>query len=143
MEKEELSVKQIHELIDLAFDAQRNAYAPYSNYYVGAALLTKSGEIYKGCNVESCSYTPTTCAERVAVLKAVSEGEREFIAIAVVGGMGLDTPKEKGVPCGVCRQLIYEFGSDTLIIGAKSKEEYYLLPISDLLPKGFGPQNLK
>jgi cytidine deaminase len=143
MEKYELSKKQIHELIDLAFDARRNAYVPYSNYYVGAALLTKSGKIFKGCNVESCSYTPTTCAERVAVLKAVSEGEREFIAIAVVGGMGLDdAPKEQGAPCGVCRQLIYEFGSDTLIIGAKSKEDYYVMPISDLLPKGFGPQNL-
>jgi cytidine deaminase len=143
MEKYGLSKKQIYKLIDLAFEARRNAYVPYSNYYVGAALLTKSGSIYKGCNVESCSYTPTTCAERVAVLKAVSEGEREFIAIAVVGGMGLDAPpSEEGAPCGVCRQLIYEFGSDTLIIGAKSKEEYYMLPISDLLPKGFGPQNL-
>jgi len=144
MEKYGLSETQIHELIDLAFEGRKNAYVPYSNYYVGAALLTKSGKYYKGCNVESCSYTPTTCAERVALLKAVSEGEREFIAIAVVGGLGLEhEPEEEGAPCGVCRQLIYEFGSNTLIIGAKSKKQYYILPISELLPKGFGPQNLK
>jgi len=135
---------QIHELIDLAFEARNNAYVPYSNYAVGAALLTKSGIIYKGCNVESCSYTPTTCAERVALLKAVSEGEREFVAIAVVGGPKDATHLEDiASPCGVCRQLIYEFGPDTLIIGATSKENYYVLPISELLPKGFGPHHLK
>ena len=139
-----LSEKEIHELIDLAFKARENAYIPYSNFAVGAALLTQTGTIYQGCNVESCSYTPTTCAERVAVLKAVSEGEKEFVAIAVVGGpKGVTELESIASPCGVCRQLIYEFGSDTLIIGAKSKEDYYVLPISELLPKGFGPQNLK
>ena len=144
MEKYGLLNTKIHELIDLAFEARKNAYVPYSNYYVGAALLAKSGNIYKGCNIESCSYTPTTCAERVALVKAVSEGEREFVAIAVVGGLGLEhPPQEEGAPCGVCRQFLYEFGPDTLIIGAKSKEDYYVLPISELLPRGFGPHSLK
>ena len=144
MDKFERLEHQIHELIDLAFEARSHAYVPYSNYAVGAALLTKSGNLYKGCNVESCSYTPTTCAERVALLKAVSEGEKEFVAIAVVGGPKDSTHLEDiASPCGVCRQLIYEFGPDTLIIGAKSKEDYYVLPIAELLPKGFGPQHLK
>ena len=143
MNKYKLSETEIHQLIDLAFEARENAYIPYSNFAVGAALLTASGTIYLGCNVESCSYTPTTCAERVAVLKAVSEGEKEFVAIAVVGGpKDISELLDIASPCGVCRQLIYEFGPDTLIIGAKSKEDYYLLPISELLPKGFGPHNL-
>ena len=143
MNKSKLSTEQIQDLIELATKARENAYVPYSNYYVGAALLTKSGKIYKGCNIESCSYTPTTCAERVALVKAVSEGEREFVAIAVVGGpkKGIDFDAEV-TPCGVCRQFIYEFGPDTLIIGIESKDKYYVLPISDLLPKGFGPHNL-
>ena len=143
MEKYGLTDDVIQELIDLAFEARKNAYVPYSNFYVGAALLTKSGKIYKGCNVESCSYTPTTCAERVAILKAVSEGEREFTAIAVVGGPkeGINEEDEAS-PCGVCRQLVYEFGTDTLVIGARSREKYYVLPISELLPKGFGPKHL-
>ena len=138
-----LSEEVIDDLINKAFEARENAYVPYSNFMCGAALLTKSGKIYKGCNIESCSYTPTTCAERVAVLKAVSEGEMEFTAIAVVGGPreGINE-EDEAAPCGVCRQLIYEFGPDTLIIGARSKEKYYVLPISELLPKGFGPGHL-
>jgi len=143
MDKYDLSENEIQELINLAFEARRNAYIPYSNFAVGAALLTTSGTIYQGCNIESCSYTPTTCAERVAVLKAVSEGEKEFVAIAVVGGRKEAIELENiASPCGVCRQLIYEFGPDTRIIGAKSKEDYYVLPISELLPKGFGPHHL-
>lgn len=143
MIKFQLSEEQIHDLIDLAFEARNNAYVPYSNFAVGASLLTKSGNLYKGCNIESCSYTPTTCAERVAVLKAVSEGEKEFQAIAVVGGPnGSNDLESIASPCGVCRQLIYEFGPDTLIIGARSNEDYYVLPISELLPKGFGPSHL-
>ena len=143
MKKNELSTAKIKELIDIATCARENAYVPYSNYYVGAALLTKSGKVYQGCNIESCSYTPTTCAERVAVLKAVSEGEKEFLAIAVVGGpkKGIDFESQV-TPCGVCRQFIYEFGPDTLIIGIESKDKYYVMPISELLPKGFGPHNL-
>ena len=143
MKKYELSQQQIQELIDLAFKARKYAYAPYSDFYVGAALLTKSGDIYTGCNIESCSFSPTICAERVAVGKAVSEGAREFIAIAIVSVPkdGSDDDSE-AAPCGVCRQLLFEFGTDTLVIGAKSKEDYYVMAISELLPKGFGPIQL-
>ena len=143
MKKHELTSEKIKELIEIAICARENAYVPYSNYYVGAALLTRSGKIYRGCNIESCSYTPTTCAERVALLKAVSEGEKEFLAIAVVGGPeeGIDFDAEVS-PCGVCRQFIYEFGPDTLIIGIEGRDKYYVMPISELLPKGFGPHNI-
>jgi len=135
---------QIRELILLAAEARENSYSPYSNFMVGAALLAKSGKIYKGCNIESCSYSPTTCAERVALFKAVSEGEREFSAIAVIGGpaSGIDPAAPEAAPCGVCRQMIYEFGSDIQVICAKSPDDYYILPISELLPHGFGPSNL-
>ena len=143
MKSHKLSQQQIQELIDLAFEAREYAYAPYSNFYVGAALLAKNGKIYTGCNIESCSFSPTICAERVAVGKAVSEGEREFVAIAIVSASkdGSDEDSD-AAPCGVCRQLLFEFGTDTLVIGAKSKEDYYVMTISDLLPKGFGPMQL-
>jgi cytidine deaminase len=136
--------QKIRELIELAIKARENAYVPYSNYMVGAALLAKSGKIYTGCNIESCSYTPTTCAERVALVKAVSEGEREFSMIAVIGGPknGIDPNAPEAAPCGVCRQLIYEFGTDTLVICAKSPDSYYVKPIKELLPHGFGPSHL-
>lgn len=131
-------------LIEKALEARKNAYAPYSNFTVGAALLAKSGKIYTGCNIESVSYTPTTCGERVAVLKAVSEGERDFIAIAVTGGPkdGVSKTTQPAGPCGVCRQMIYEFGPDTIVIVANSVDDYYVKSISELLPLGFGPENL-
>ena len=137
--------QKYRELIKLAIEARESAYVPYSNYMVGAALLAKSGKIYKGCNIESCSLTPTTCAERVALLKAVSEGEREFHMIAVIGGpRGPVDPKlPEAAPCGVCRQFLYEFGSDTIVICAKSEDEYFALPIKELLPHGFGPSHLQ
>ena len=136
--------QKILELIALATQARENAYVPYSNYMVGAALLAKSGKIYTGCNVESCSYTPTTCAERVALVKAVSEGEREFAAIAVIGGpkSGIDPNAPEAAPCGVCRQFLYEFGTDILVICAKGPDSYYAKPINELLPHGFGPSHL-
>ena len=96
------------ELMALAVEARKMSYAPYSGFRVGAALLGKSGKVYKGCNVENAAYTPTNCAERTAVFKAVSEGEREFIAIAIVGGAG-EEPAEFCAPCGVCRQVLAEF----------------------------------
>jgi len=143
MKNHKLSQQQIQELIDFAFKAREYAYAPYSCFYVGAALLTKSGNIYTGCNIESCAFSPTICAERVAVGKAVSEGEQEFVAIAIVSAPkeGRDEDNE-AAPCGVCRQLLFEFGTDTLVIGAKNKEDYYVMTISELLPKGFGPKQL-
>jgi len=143
MKNRKLSQQQIQELIDLAFEAREYAYAPYSNFFVGAALLAKSGRLYTGCNIESCSFTPTICAERVAVGKAVSEGEREFTAIAIVSApQGGGGGENEAAPCGVCRQLLFEFGADTLVIGAKSIEDYYVMTISELLPKGFGPNQL-
>ncbi len=129
-------------LIDLAFAAMDKAYAPYSGYKVGAALLSKSGRVFSGCNVENAAYGPTNCAERTAFFKAVSEGEREFSAIAVVGGKDGNV-KDLFVPCGVCRQVMAEFcNSDFEIIVAKSPEEYSVFTLSEMLPMGFSPKNV-
>jgi cytidine deaminase len=123
-------------LIAAAIDARQWAYAPYSNYAVGAALLTASGRIYEGVNVENAAYPMTTCAERVAVFKAISEGERDFTAIAVV-------TKNGGSPCGACRQVLAEFGLDTLVIIAD--ETGHVVnenTVRELLPGSFGPPDL-
>ncbi|MCL2367628.1 MAG: cytidine deaminase [Oscillospiraceae bacterium] len=142
----ELGKDKIRELIERAFQAREKAYVPYSNFLVGAALLTTDGKIHTGCNIESVSYTPTTCAERTAILKSVSEGDRNIAAIAVCGGHRDETegPQVAGYagPCGVCRQLIYEFGKDITVIIAKSLDEYYVHSISELYPLGFGPEFL-
>ena len=129
-------------LIDLAFAAMDKAYAPYSGYKVGAALLSRSGRVFSGCNVENAAYGPTNCAERTAFFKAVSEGEREFSAIAVVGGKDGNV-KDLFVPCGVCRQVMAEFcDGDFEIIVAKSPEEYSVFTLSEMLPMGFSPKNV-
>ncbi len=131
------------ELVKLAFDAMQKAYAPYSNYKVGAALFSKSGKVYSGCNVESASYSPTNCAERTAFFKAISEGEREFAKIAIVGG------KEGNVtdlfmPCGVCRQVMAEFcDSNFEVIVARSVDDFSVFKLSELLPHGFSKENVK
>ena len=132
------------ELIRQALEAREMAYAPYSGFKVGAALLTKEGRVYKGCNIENAGYTPTNCAERTAFFKAVSEGEREFSAIAIVGGKG-DLPTDYAYPCGVCRQVMMEFcDPETFqIILAVSREKYDIFTLKELLPFGFGPDNLK
>ena len=131
------------ELIRLAFEAREKAYTPYSHFKVGAALLAKSGKIYTGCNIENAGYTPTNCAERTALFKAVSEGERQFDASAIVGSMEGKTTEIVTGPCGVCRQALYEFGGDDLlVIMAKSKEDYIERTLGELLPFGFGPANL-
>lgn len=126
-----------HNLIDLANKARKEAYAPYSNYPVGAALRAKSGAIFTGVNVENAAYPVSMCAERIALFKAVSEGEREFDVISVVTNNG-------GSPCGACRQVLSEFGLDTIVLIAdgdgKLIEE---TTIHDLLPGAFGPQNLE
>ena len=128
-------------LIQMAFEGMKNAYAPYSNFQVGAALLADSGKIYTGCNIESCSYSPTNCAERTALFKAVSEGERRFLAIAIVSSGGADG--DYTAPCGVCRQMLYEFcGADMPVIMAKSIDDYKELTLGQLLPMGFGPSQL-
>ena len=139
MEKE-----QIQSLIRAAFAARRFAYTPYSHFQVGAALLAKDGKVYTGCNIENAGYTPTNCAERTALFKAVSEGERHFSAIAIVGSMqGTDNTLVTG-PCGVCRQALYEFGGPELtVIMAKTEEDYIVTTLGELLPYGFGPANLE
>ncbi len=130
-------------MIGLAIGQLSYSYTPYSGFKVGASLLTKNGKLYTGCNIENASYTPTNCAERTAFFKAVSEGEREFQAICIVGGKdGVLT--EYAAPCGVCRQVMMEFcDPDTFqIILATSKEQYEVFTLKELLPLGFGPHNL-
>ncbi len=135
--------KRIEEMIDLAIEQLKYSYTPYSHFKVGAALLTRDGKLYMGCNIENAAYTPTNCAERTAFFKAVSEGEREFQAICVVGGKdGVLT--EYAAPCGVCRQVMMEFcNPETFrIILATSKEQYDIFTLKEMLPLGFGPDNL-
>lgn len=143
MEKNEQH-SQEKTLIFAAFAARAYAYAPYSNFTVGAALLTKSGKVYTGCNIECATFSPTNCAERTALFKAVSEGEREFSAIAIVGGKA-GQPDDGSItsPCGVCRQMLYEFGGPSLrVIMAKSEEHYKVMTLGELLPVGFGPEKV-
>ncbi|MBE3038874.1 MAG: cytidine deaminase [Chloroflexi bacterium] len=123
-------------LIDLANEACRRAYAPYSNYQVGAALRTKSGRLFTGCNVENAAYPTSMCAERVAIYKAVSEGEKEFDVIAVVTPNG-------GTPCGGCRQVMAEFGLDTLVLVADGEGRLVQeTTVAGLLPRAFTPKDL-
>ena len=133
----------VEKLIDTAIEQLKLSYTPYSNFKVGAALLTKSGKIYTGCNIENASYTPTNCAERTAFFKAVSEGKRKFKAIAIVGGKSgiLD---HYCAPCGVCRQVMMEFCDPKTfkIILAVSKDQYNVFTLNELFPLGFGPDNL-
>ena len=134
----------VEKLIDTAIEQLKFSYTPYSNFKVGAALLAKNGEIFTGCNIENASYTPTNCAERTAIFKAVSEGVRDFQAICIVGGKnGVLT--EYAAPCGVCRQVMMEFcDPETFqIILAVSREKYDIFTLKELLPFGFGPDNLK
>lgn len=131
-------------LIRAAFAAREFAYAPYSRFKVGAALLAKNGTVYTGCNIENASYTPTNCAERTALFKAVSEGVTEFESIAIVGSMEGKVNELVTAPCGVCRQALFEFGGPTLrVILAKSEEDYLVTTLGELLPYGFGPANLE
>lgn len=131
-------------LITAALDARRMAYAPYSHYHVGAALLTEAGKIYQGGNIENASYGATNCAERTAFFKAVSEGERHFKAIAIVGGLEGGEPEDYAYPCGICRQVMQEFaGSDFQIIVVKSIDDYKIYTLGELLPAGFGGNSIR
>lgn len=131
-----LTVEEKQSLIDLASEARRRAYVPYSNYPVGAALRTKSGRIYTGVNVENAAYPQTMCAERIAIFKAVSEGEREFEVIAVVTNNG-------GSPCGGCRQVMAEFGLDTVVLFGNGQGELVKeTTVNELLPDAFTPKHL-
>ena len=132
-----LSDQEIHALIEKADAARKNAYAPYSKYLVGAALRTKSGRVYTGVNIENAAYTNGICAERVAVFKAVSDGEREFDVLALVTDNG-------GSPCGACRQVLAEFGLDTLVVIADASGQVLkTLTAAELLPGAFQPSDLK
>lgn len=124
-------------LVKEAYEAQKKAYIPYSHWAVGAALLTKEGKIYRGCNIESSTFSPTVCAERTAIFKAVSEGERNFAAIAIVGN-DINTPIGEGdicPPCGVCRQVMTEFCTgDFEIVLARSYDDYEVHTLAELMP---------
>lgn len=126
------------QLVEEAFEAAKNSYAPYSGFHVGAALLGKSGRIYRGCNIENAAYSPTNCAERTAFFKAVSEGEREFEAIAIAGGKGGEG-WDYCAPCGVCRQVMAEFcDGDFRILLGKDRGKWKSYRLEELLPERFG-----
>lgn len=125
------------ELIKNAMEAREKSYSPYSKFKVGAAILTKSGKVFTGCNIESASYTPTICAERTALSKCISEGHKDIEKIAVVGSL-----EKISYPCGVCRQFLREFGENILIISATSEDNYTEHKLSELLPNSFGPEDL-
>ncbi len=132
-----LTKSEKQSIIDLANTARQRAYAPYSEYHVGAALRTKTGRLFTGVNIENAAYPHTMCAERVAIFKAVSEGEREFEVISVVTDNG-------GSPCGGCRQVLAEFGLDTLVLIANGQGELLKeMTVRELLPEAFTPEHLK
>ena len=128
-------------LVDLAREARKMSYSPYSHFAVGAALLCGSGKIYTGCNIENSAYSPTCCAERVAFFKAISEGERDFRAIAVVGG-GVGKPEKFCPPCGVCLQALTEFFSPESLGLLACRGGYKEYKFKELLPLGFSSSNL-
>lgn len=131
------------ELVKEALAAREFAYTPYSKFNVGAALLCKNGRVFRGCNIESASYTPTNCAERTAFFKAVSEGEREFSAIAIVGGPAGAPPADFCYPCGVCRQVMAEFcGRDFKVYIAKSENEIREYSLDEIIPFAFTQEDL-
>jgi len=132
-----ITSQEIQSLIRTAMDTRRFAYVPYSNYPVGAALRTKTGRVFTGVNIENAAYPQTICAERTAIFKAVSEGERDFDAIAVVTENG-------GTPCGGCRQVLAEFGMDTLVLIADGNGRLLRqTSVAELLPEAFTPESLK
>lgn len=132
------------ELISHALRARMNSYSPYSHFAVGAALLSKDGRLYTGCNIENAAFTPGNCAERTAFFKAVSEGVREFSSIAIAGGPAGSDSLELCAPCGVCRQVMMEFCDPESfeVILAKDPEHYEVFTLEQILPMGFGPKDL-
>ena len=122
-----------HELMQKAIEMLDRAYIPYSHFPVGAALECEDGTVYTGCNIENSSYSPTLCAERCAAAKALSEGRRDFMAIAIVG-----SSPEPTMPCGVCRQFLYEFCDESFpVICAKNETDYVEMALGELFPRGF------
>ena len=138
-----LTLEEKQELIRMALAARERAYTPYSDFMVGAALRAEDGRIFTGCNVENAAFTPTSCAERTALFKAVAEGVTRFTDIAVVGARRGEVNKQVTSPCGVCRQALFEFGGPELnVIMAKSPDDFIERSMDELLPFGFGPSNV-
>ena len=135
--------ENITALIESALKAREYAYVPYSDFAVGAALLSASGRIYTGCNVENAAFGPSNCAERTAFFKAVSEGEHKFTAIAIVGGNKQDKPQKIIYPCGVCRQALCEFCDSELTVITATSDKIERHSFSSLLPHSFRKENLK
>ena len=129
-------------LLALAEEARKSSYSPYSGITVGAALLTRSCTVYRGANIENASYTPTICAERVALFKAISEGERDFVAIAIAGGEADKPSKADFPPCGVCRQVMMEFCSKDFLVIWGNNEKISEKTLERLIPFGFDKSNL-
>lgn len=136
--------KELKNLMIIAMEARNYAYCPYSNFSVGAALLCADGRIVTGSNIENASYGVSNCAERTAFFKAVSEGEKDFVAIAISGGSSGEESDSYAYPCGVCRQVMREFCDEEKfkILVVKNEKEYEEYLLKDLLPKSFGPDNL-
>ena len=127
------------ELVKRAFEMHRFSYVPYSKFPVGAALLCADGTVFTGCNVENAAFGSTICAERTALLKAISEGHREdWVAIAIAG-----RGEDYCWPCGACRQMLYEFAPDLRVLAARGDGDFQAVSLADLLPHGFGPKSLK
>lgn len=139
-----LTLEEKKDLIRMAIAARKFAYTPYSDFKVGAALRAKNGKIFTGCNIENASFTPTVCAERTALFKAVSEGITEFTDIAIVGARTNEINEQITSPCGVCRQALFEFGGKDLnVILAKTEDDFIEEDLNTLLPYGFGPSNVE
>lgn len=135
--------KSPKELMEIAYENRKKAYAPYSHFLVGAALLTRDGEVFGGCNIENAAFTPGNCAERTAVFKAVSEGKKTFEAIAIVGGKEGEEISHLCAPCGVCRQVLREFcDPETFILYLTDGKEIFSYKLEELLPLSFGSDNL-
>lgn len=140
----DINTDTIKNMINLAIEQIKYSYAPYSDFKVGAVLMSKTGKLYTGCNIENAAYTPTNCAERTAFFKAISQGEREFMGICIVGGKG-GKIEEMTAPCGVCRQVMMEFcNSESFeIILAVNENNYKIFKLKEILPLGFGPENIR
>lgn len=135
--------EQLQSLAESAIQAKEFSYSPYSHFQVGAALLCEDGSVYTGCNIENAAFGPTNCAERTAFFKAVSEGKREFAAIAIAGGRDGEAITEYTYPCGVCRQVMAEFcKNDFKILVAKKKDDYKIYTLEELVPHRFGPADV-
>lgn len=140
----DINTDTIKNMINLAIEQIKYSYAPYSDFKVGAVLMSKTGKLYTGCNIENAAYTPTNCAERTAFFKAISQGEREFRGICIVGGKG-GKIEEMTAPCGVCRQVMMEFcNPETFeIILAVNENNYKIFKLKEMFPLGFGPENIR